>query len=212
MAKREVRDPTIVCSFCGTKQVPLLVGEHFHDHPRYAGHDVVERLVICRSCDEPMVVRQSCLLEQDVLDMYPTTTPRTERLPGVPKRVEDDYNQAVTDAWFGSYRSAVAMARRAMQAIALDKGAPVKDRLVDQIDALKDAGVVTANLQKAAHMVRALGNDGAHPDKDGLDQIEKQDATESIDFLKSVLDHVYVLPHRIAEQEKRLAGRGRTRA
>jgi len=56
-------------------------------------------------------------------------------------------------------------------------------------------------------MVRSLGNDGAHPDKDGLDEIEKHDSTESIEFLKSLLDHVYLLPHRIAEQEKRIASR-----
>jgi len=50
-----------------------------------------------------------------------------------------------------------------------------------------------------AHNIRILGNWGAHPDKDGLKNVDETTAKEAMEFIKSFFTYVYVMPKRVAD-------------
>jgi hypothetical protein len=70
-------------------------------------------------------------------------------------------------------------------------------RLIDQIDDLFEVGKITESLKDFAHEVRLTGNDGAHPDKDGLVNVTEADSSAIIEFTREYLHHVYVMPAKL---------------
>ena len=75
------------------------------------------------------------------------------------------------------------------------------DKLHLQIDEMAKKGLITEPLRQWAHEVRLGGNDGAHPDKDGLKDVSPQDADEIIEFTTQFLHHVYVMPAALAARQ-----------
>jgi hypothetical protein len=110
--------------------------------------------------------------------------------------VAEDFKEALRCHWVKSYRASVVMCRRAIQssAIALNANG---GRLIDQIDDLFKSGKITEPLKDFAHEVRLTGNDGAHPDKDGLADVTQQDSADIIEFTREYLHHVYVMPAKL---------------
>ncbi len=97
------------------------------------------------------------------------------------------------------------MARRAIQAAALEKGAPDRS-LVEQIDWLEEQRLITPQMKQVAHAIRLAGNVGAHPDKDGLRDVGESEARAVIEFLGAFLRDVYEIPAQLAGREQRLKG------
>ena len=90
----------------------------------------------------------------------------------------------------------VAMARRALQAGAFEQGAPDK-KLVDQIDWLEEQRLIPPLMKDVAHQIRLEGNVGAHPDKDGLQDVDEGRAREVLAFLDDFIRYVYEIPSRL---------------
>jgi Ribonuclease G/E len=72
-----------------------------------------------------------------------------------------------------------------------------KKRLTDQIDELATQGKITEPLKEFAHEIRVTRNMGAHPDKDGLEEVTEQDAKDIVEFTREFLHHVYVMPAKL---------------
>jgi len=89
------------------------------------------------------------------------------------------------------------MCRRAVQSSALHLGAK-GGKLIDQIDDLSKTGIITTPLKDFAHEIRLTGNDGAHPEKDGLENVTEKDGEAIIEFTGEYLHHVYVMPAKLA--------------
>jgi hypothetical protein len=85
------------------------------------------------------------------------------------------------------------MARRALQAAAYDKGAP-DGRLIEQIDWLAENGQITKQMKDVAHQIRLGGNLGAHPDRDGLTDVGRDEAEAILAFLRDFFRYVYEIP------------------
>ncbi len=109
----------------------------------------------------------------------------------IPKEVLSDYIEAVKSFNVGAYKAAVAMARRALQQALEDKGAEPRKRLLDQIDELKDKGIIDKATASLAHGIRQFGNYGAHPQTDLLAQITRDDAKLVLDVTKRILKVLY---------------------
>src|SRR6266436_4428212 len=62
-------------------------------------------------------------------------------------------------------------------------------------------GLITEPLRQFAHEVRLEGNDGAHPDPDGLENVTPKDADDIIEFTREYLHHVYVMPAKLAARK-----------
>lgn len=112
----------------------------------------------------------------------------------------EDFSEAIRCHFIKAYRAAVVMCRRAIQssAIALEASGT---RLVDQIDDLLAKGKITEPLKDFAHEIRLTGNEGAHPDKDGLADVQEKDAADIIEFTREYLHHVYVLPKKLRDRK-----------
>ena|ERR1700675_1423180 len=112
------------------------------------------------------------------------------------KGVADDFAEALRCQWIKAYKACVVMCARAIQGSAIALGA-TKKRLTDQIDELFSQGKITEALKDFAHEIRVTRNIGAHPDKDGLEDVTEQDASDIVEFTREYLHHVYVMPAKL---------------
>jgi hypothetical protein len=89
------------------------------------------------------------------------------------------------------------MGRRAIQGACIDKQAPDR-KLEEQIDWLAENEVITQQMKQVAHQLRMGGNAGAHPGKDGLNDVSERDAGDLLTFLDDFMRYVYEIPGRLA--------------
>jgi hypothetical protein len=97
------------------------------------------------------------------------------------------------------YRSSAVMSRRALEAIASEKG-EVTGNLFQKIKNLTNNGVLDKNLGEWATEIRLIGNSGAHHDP--IDDVNKEDANQILLFIEELIKYLYIMP---AEIQKRRA-------
>ena len=133
---------------------------------------------------------------------YPTGKPNDIVPDEIPEKVSTDFKEALRCQFVNAHRATATMCRRALQSSCQDLG--VKDgRLVNQINDLAGQGHITGALQEMAHTVRLIGNVGAHPDKDGLEDVDPDDASDLVEFSREFYNHVYVMPAKLREMKER---------
>lgn len=120
----------------------------------------------------------------------------------VPATIREDFAEAHRCYFGGSNKGVVVLCRRVLQLVSEDKGAE-GSRLIDQIDDLLSKGLVTSSLHAAAHEVRYLGNFGAHPRDDGLDDIDDTDCKNALALVGQFLTDLYIRPYETARLSKR---------
>lgn len=178
---------TIVCPYCKTKT-------HFTERARWPAvrrGGVYFASWACDACEGP-VVGEMDTATGGPLRHQPVDVPEPN-FPDVPESIASDAVEAHQCFAVGAYRATAAMARRAIQASALDKGAPDK-KLQEQIDWLAGEGIVTVQMKDVAHAIRVGGNEGTHPGKDGLNDVDREQAERYLAFLDDFLRFVYVIP------------------
>lgn len=133
------------------------------------------------------------------ITVYPLGKPRdtvASEVQEAAKGVAEDFAEALRCHWIKAYKACVVMCARAIQGSALALGAK-KKRLTDQIDELFSQGKITEALKEFAHEIRVTRNIGAHPDKDGLEDVTEQDANDIVEFTREFLHHIYVMPAKL---------------
>jgi hypothetical protein len=156
----------------------------------------------CESCKGfVLVIGQKTQHQPDytLVAVYPLGKPNDAVVPEVQqtaKGVAEDFAEALRCQWIKAYKACVVMCARSIQGSALALGA-TKKRLTDQIDELFSQGKITEALKDFAHEVRVTRNVGAHPDKDGLEDVTEQDASDIVEFTREYLHHVYVMPAKL---------------
>lgn len=122
----------------------------------------------------------------------------------VPDHVREDYEEACKVANLSPKASAV-LSRRCIQSIIRDfYGVNVKsNKLDDEIKAISDSEI-TAEMRKAFHSLRNIGNKGAHAEVDvnRLISISPEEAVELTCFIENIIKLTYIEKH---EHEKNLA-------
>lgn len=69
---------------------------------------------------------------------------------------------------------------------------------------LRELGLIDSTIAEWADALRLVGNEGAHyTDK----KVSRDDAEDALAFAEALLDHIYVLRHRLEEFANR-CGRG----
>jgi hypothetical protein len=116
-----------------------------------------------------------------------------------------DFAEALRCLWVNSYKAAVAMCRRSVEATCKHLGATGAN-LEKKIDNLAAQGKITESLKEMAHAVRVSGNRGLHGEKtantsdheesplDDLDLFGEDEANAMIAFTKELFHHVFVMP------------------
>lgn len=158
--------------------------------------NVIYTVAECNSCDFHFLVAR-----RDVTGEIITIWPKS--LPGkvddlIPEPIKSDFEEALICEAAGSYRGAAALARRTLQVICIDKGAPENKKLHQQIDWLFDNNIVTNEIKEWAHEVRYVGNDAAHPN---TTEVTKDDARDILELLESMCDVLYIAPARAAARK-----------
>ena len=140
-------------------------------------------------------------VEYNLRAVYPSGKPNENLEEGIPDSIALDFKEALRCRWVNAFKATVTMCRRAIQASCLEKKANPKKKLTEQIDEVAKNGLITEPLRLFAHEVRLEGNDGAHPDPDGLNNVTENDADAIIAFTREDLHHVYVMPQMLAKRK-----------
>jgi hypothetical protein len=189
-----------VCPHCGTKSYLKPVGAPLQEpFTNGSGNVTIVNPVQCESCKKfglVVGVKQNQQAQAALIALYPAGAPDETVDPNVPDSVAQDVKEALRCLWVKAYKACVVMCRRAIQSSAIAQSAK-GGRLIDQIDDLAKEGKITEALRQFAHEVRLVGNDGAHPDKDGLENVTANDATDIVEFTREYLHHVYVMPAKL---------------
>jgi hypothetical protein len=189
----------IECPHCGVATT-LNLRKNWDGQTRRGG-PVKQAAWTCRSCGEPITGE----LEQDPIEGYlpkpGESYPAKMTSPPMPESLPADIARDATSAHrcfgMGEWRASAAMARRAIQGACIDKGAPEDADLFDQIFWLKDEGLILPMMNDVAHQIRIGGNAGAHPDKDGLKDVDQVEAKKVLVFLDDFIRFVYEIPERL---------------
>lgn len=132
-----------------------------------------------------------------IKDYYPKVIPKLDE--SIPDKINQDMKEAYVCYDNNCFKASVAMARRALQNAVRDKGAKGED-LYNEIENLASKHIITPELKDWAHEIRSLGNIGAHPEEDGLDEVSKEDAKDIINFASEFLKYSYVMPSEVAKR------------
>ena len=99
----------------------------------------------------------------------------------------------------GAWNACAAMCRRALQSCAKDKGANPKDKLFDQLQELKDKGIIPDLVYDMADAIRKKGNIGAHPGEDPIinESVSEAEARAVFSIVEYVFKYVYELPSEV---------------
>jgi hypothetical protein len=174
------------------------------DRPTNQNH-VICNGAQCESCKEFVLVvgvrARGSNSAYALRNVFPVGKPNENVEDGVPAPIAADFKEALRCRWVNAFKATVTMCRRAIQSSCLEKSADPKKKLTLQIDELAKKDLITEPLRLFAHEVRLEGNDGAHPDADGLNDVGETDADDIIEFTREYLHHVYVMPAMLARRK-----------
>jgi hypothetical protein len=114
-----------------------------------------------------------------------------------------DLDEAKISYSVKAFRASAVMSRRSIQSACIDKGA-FKEKLVAQLHELAANRVITNDLKEWADVMRWVGNDAAHPDKQPVNEEDAQDILNLAEQFRYV---IYVAPAIAKEQRTK---RGKT--
>lgn len=117
----------------------------------------------------------------------------------VPLPIRSALEEAHTTLGAGCYRSATIMARHALEALTEDQGA-TKYSLDDRLKEMVAAHKLQPSLAAWATEVRLVGNAGAH---NPLAAVPREDAEDLLDFMRELVNYLYVLPFELKERRKK---------
>jgi hypothetical protein len=150
---------------------------------------------VCQACSQ-LVYRFLDVTRTNVVAQWPPRGIRPTH-PAVPKAIAADWLEAHLCLSIRAFRGAAAMARRAVQGVAVERGAK-KGTLNTQLKDLETNATLHPTMVEWADHIRLLGNVGAHPGDDGLETVSEDEARDVVRFLDELLRWLYELPAETA--------------
>jgi hypothetical protein len=115
--------------------------------------------------------------------------------PAIPAGIQSTFDEACRAIAANCPRAGAVMARRTLEAIAADHG-ETDGPLVKRLAALTSRGLLPSTFADWAKEVRLVGNIGAHFDLE--EDVSVGDAEQLRDFIAELLNHLYILPSKLA--------------
>lgn len=115
----------------------------------------------------------------------------------VPTPIASAFHETVLALSANCPRAAVVMARRTLEAIAIDQGEST-GTLAQRLSNLSSKGLLHATLAAWATEVRLIGNAGAHFDP--INEVSVDDARQLVEFIRELAKFLYVLPYELNER------------
>ena len=169
------------------------------------GVDILVYASKCPNCEKPIVAaRIKSGKRTQIRLVYPFNIARI--VPDeVPEHIKQDFLEAAAVLPI-SEKASAALARRCLQNLLIDQGAPEKATLSEQIDWAIERlpGYLAENLD----YIRVVGNFAAHPIKSKntgmIVDVEPEEASWTLDVLEMLFDFYYVRPKIAKEKRERL--------
>ena len=172
-------------------------GDEIQEHSTY-------NICRCETCSEVLVYQYCQIFDASQLDavygdlVYPKQTAFND---AVPKRVRKIYLEAVKVKAISPIAYAV-LARRVLEEISKDRGITEKN-LAKALAELANRGELPPVLAEASALVRLIGNSGAHASDVDISPMQVWSID---DFIKAVIEYIYVAPSKVAAFKKSLEG------
>lgn len=125
----------------------------------------------------------------------------------IPEAVLEDLKQAELAYYAKAYYGAGLLLRSACQNICRDKKA-VGQNLKSEIKDLAKKNIVTKELAETAHTIRIVANEIAHPNPQKAFIITWKDIKACREFLRQLIESIYIGPYRNRMLRKDLKKRG----
>jgi hypothetical protein len=155
----------------------------------------------CEECDKPAV-----FLREDVGvgfegDEYYRMFPAHDRHIGylLPKVVRTSYEEAVRCESAKSWIACATMAGRALEAVTKDYD-PKQRTMFAGLQQMYKNGAISQEIHDWANELRVIRNYGAHASEENID---RQDATEALDFLQAILETLYYMRPKFQRMKAR---------
>lgn len=101
-----------------------------------------------------------------------------------PANIQSDYREAKACIDAEAPNAAAMMCRRLVSRLAIFNGAKDDTTTGPQLDYLRDNHIIEDDLYKAARMVKALGDEGAHPP----DEVTMEEARAAFKITQAILE------------------------
>lgn len=117
----------------------------------------------------------------------------------VPSKISEAYTAALKVKGIDKYVCLMAL-RRTLEILLKDKGA-TKWALKDKIEEIAERGLLPDALKEASSLAKMLGDTAAH-DKEL--EIDQYDVEAMVEFVRYIIEYLYVVPDTISTYKKRL--------
>ena len=120
----------------------------------------------------------------------------------IPRAISEDYNEAHAIISL-SPKASATLSRRCLQGMIRDFYKVSKNKLADEIDAIKD--LITPNARAALDAIRTVGNIGAHMEKDInlIIDVDEDEALLLLDLIENLIEEWYVNKHDSEQRNKK---------
>lgn len=120
----------------------------------------------------------------------------------IPTKVKEAYEAALKTKSIDKYVCLLAL-RRTLELILIEKGAK-KWGLKDKIEEIAEKGILPDTLKEASSLTKILGDSAAH---DKEIEIDQQDVESMAEFVKFIIEYLYVVPDKINSYKERLSSK-----
>jgi len=140
------------------------------------------------------------MLKFDVIETYPKYVPKKHE--SIPEHIWSDYLEGCKCFDVRAFKATVVMCRRMMQNVCQERGAKkkdAKDRWISLRNQIKKAFPERdySLIHSIADKIKYFGDYGAHPQDDGIDKVNEDDAKTILDFANTILDIAYINPWKL---------------
>lgn len=193
------------CPYCGTQNVAFT---HYGTSTGYRD-DSFNMMFNCNHCQRAVVLYvethdgqpprdvsiDSRIYQHNFasMDIQPHIEP-IEAPYHCPNNVSESFIKAEQTLRLNFFDTAAIMARKALE-LAIKDISPDSERvaLFNRIEKLSSEGKITPALKEWAQQIRDVGNDAAHE----TDEVTKQEAEQTVSFVKYFLIYIYTLPKQV---------------
>jgi uncharacterized protein DUF4145 len=198
---------TIACTTCNARTQLEIEGQYDRSRDDEEGlpprHYLLGRCVVC-SAPAIVVTEQIGPMTWRPQQLFPVQ-PRGIDAP-LPPLVDQSYREAVTCSSAGASLATVVMVRRTLEAIG-KQFKPDANRLFDGLKAMKEQGIISAELLDWGDHLRFLGNIGAHPSEQ---VVSAEDGRDAMEFLEAIAETIFHLrPKFEAMKARRTKGKAK---
>jgi hypothetical protein len=155
---------------------------------------------------DPSVLGYRLKTEEPILSW--NLKPQSSAMPQpdyIPEQIRNDYYEACSILSL-SPKASATLSRRCLQGMMRDFWGITKNRLIDEIDELKNQNQVAPSTIDSLDAIRQIGNIGAHMEKDVnlIIDIDEDEANILIKLLEDLFQDWYIVRHEREERNKNI--------